>query len=145
METQKEGYAIVGLDEFIEAKALPPQISAQKAELTALLSALVRTLQLGKEKKLNIFTDSKCGFHMLHAHAAIWKESSVQFSSVAQSCPTLCDPTNRSTPGLPVHHHLPEFTQTHVHRVHDAIQPSHPRSSPSPPSPNPSQHQSLFQ
>ena len=65
METQKEGYAIVGLDEFIEAKALPPQISAQKAELTALLSALVRTLQLGKEKKLNIFTDSKCGFHIL--------------------------------------------------------------------------------
>ena len=71
--------------------------------------------------------------------------SSVQFSSVAQLCPTLCDPMNRSTPGLPVHHHLPEFTQTHVHRVRDAIQPSHPRSSPSPPSPNPCQHQSLFQ
>ena len=52
--------------------------------------------------------------------------SSVQFSSVAQLCPTLCDPMNRSTPGLPVHHHLPEFTQTHVHRVRDAIQPSHP-------------------
>ena len=52
---------------------------------------------------------------------------------------------NRSTPGLPVHHQLPEFTQTHVHRVRDAIQPSHPRSSPSPPAPNPSQHQSLFQ
>ena len=69
----------------------------------------------------------------------------VQFSSVAQSCPTLCDPMNRSTPGLPVHHQLPEFTQTHVHRVCDAIQPSHPRSSPSPPAPNPSQHQSLFQ
>ena len=71
--------------------------------------------------------------------------SSVQFSSVAQSCPTLCDPMNRSTLGLPVHHHLPEFTQTHVHRVRDAIQPSHPRSSPSPPAPNPSQHHSLFQ
>ena len=67
------------------------------------------------------------------------------FSSVAQSCPTLCDPMNRSTPGLPVHHQLPEFTQTHVHRVRDAIQPSHPQSSPSPPAPNPSQHQSLFQ
>ena len=67
------------------------------------------------------------------------------FSSVAQSCPTLCDPMNRSTPGLPVHHQLPEFTQTHVHRVRDAIQPSHPLSSPSPPAPNPSQHQSLFQ
>ena len=69
----------------------------------------------------------------------------VQFSSVAQSCPTLCDPMNCSTPGLPVHHQLPEFTQTHVHRVGDAIQPSHPLSSPSPPAPNPSQHQSLFQ
>ena len=70
---------------------------------------------------------------------------SVQFSSVAQSCPTLCDLMNRSTPGLPVHHQLPEFTQTHIHRVSDAIQPSHPLSSPSPPAPNPSQHQSLFQ
>ena len=64
---------------------------------------------------------------------------SVQFSSVAQSCPTLCDPMNCSTPGLPVHHQLPEFTQTHVHWVSDAIQPSHPRSSPPPPAPNPSQ------
>ena len=71
--------------------------------------------------------------------------SSVQFSSVAQSCPTLCDPMNCSTPGLPVHHQLPEFTQTHVHRISDAIQPSHPLSSPSPPAPNPSQHQSLLQ
>ena len=59
--------------------------------------------------------------------------SSVQFSSVAQSCLTLCDPMNRSTPGLPVHHQLPEFTQTHVHQVSDAIQPAHPLSSPSPP------------
>ena len=69
----------------------------------------------------------------------------IQFSSVAQSCPTLCNPVNRSTPGLPVHHQLPEFTQTHIHGVSDAIQPSHPLSSPSPPAPNPSQHQSLFQ
>ena len=69
----------------------------------------------------------------------------VQFSSANQSCPTLCDPMNRSTPGLPVHRQLPEFTQTHVHRVRDAIQPSHRLSSPSPPAPNPSQHQSLFQ
>ena len=68
-----------------------------------------------------------------------WLRSpSVQFSSVAQSCPTLCDPKNRSTPGLPVHHQLLELTQTHVHQVSDAIQPSHPRSSPSPPAPNPS-------
>ena len=68
-----------------------------------------------------------------------------QFSSVAQSCPTLCHPMNHSTPGLPIHHQLPEFTQTHVHRVSDAIQLSHPLLSPSPPAPNPSQHQSLFQ
>ena len=68
-----------------------------------------------------------------------------QIRSVAQSCLTLCDPVNCSTPGLPVHHQLPEFTQTHVHRVSDAIQPSRPLSSPSPPAPNPSQHQSLFQ
>ena len=67
------------------------------------------------------------------------------FSSVAQSCPTLCDTMNCSTPGLPVHHHLPEFTQTHVHRAGDAIQPSHTLSSPFPPASNPSQHQSLFQ
>ena len=70
---------------------------------------------------------------------------SIQFSSVTQSCPTLCDPMNSSTSGLPVHHQLPEVTQTHIHRVRDAIQPSHPLSSPSPPAPNPSQHQSLFQ
>ena len=66
-------------------------------------------------------------------------------SSVAQSCLTLYDPMDCSTPGLPVHHQLPEFTQTHDHRVSEAIQPSHPLSSPSPPAPNPSQHQGLFQ
>ena len=64
--------------------------------------------------------------------------------SVTQSCPTVCKPVNRSTPGLPVHHQFPEFTQTHVRRVSDAIQPSHPLASPSPSAPNPSQHQSLF-
>ena len=69
----------------------------------------------------------------------------VSVSSVAQSCLTLCGPMNRSTPGLPVHHKLPEFTQTNFHRVSDTIQPSHPLSSPSPPALNPSQHQGLFQ
>ena len=69
---------------------------------------------------------------------------SVQFSSVAQSCLTLCDPMHHRPPGLPVHHHLPKFTQTHVHRVGDAIQPSHPLSSPFPPAPNPSQHLRVF-
>ena len=95
---------------------------------------------------------------MLHAIQPLWKQSqvlnltlqqvaisSVQFSSVAQLCPTLCDPMNRSMPDLPVHHQLLEFTQTHVHRVGDAIQPSHPLSSPSPPTLNPSQHQGLYQ
>ena len=70
---------------------------------------------------------------------------SVQYSSVAQSCPTLCDPMNCSMPGLPVNHQFLEFTQTHIYWVGDAIYPSHPLSSPSPPAPNPSQHQSLFQ
>ena len=69
--------------------------------------------------------------------------NSVQFSSVAQSCPTLCDPMNCSTSGFSVHHHLPEFTQIHIHWVGDAIQPSHPLLSPFPPAPNPSQHQSF--
>ena len=71
--------------------------------------------------------------------------ASVQFSSVTQSCPTLCDLMNPSTPGLPVHHQPPEFTQTHVRRVSDVIQSSHPLSSPTPLAPNLSQHQSLFQ
>jgi len=66
-----------------------------------------------------------------------------QIRSVAQSCRTLCNPMNSSTPGLPVHHQLPEFTETHIHRVSDAIQPSYPLSSPSPPASNPSQHQSF--
>ena len=79
---------------------------------------------------------SSPAFHMMY---------SVQFSSVTQLCPTLCDPMNRSMPGLPVHHQLLEFTQTDVLQVCDAIQPSHPLSSPSRPAPNPSQHQSLFQ
>ena len=73
-----------------------------------------------------------------HTHTSI-------FSSVAQSCPTLCDPMNYSTPSLQVHHQLPELTQIHVHQVGNAIQLSHPLSSPSPPAPNPSQHQGFFQ
>ena len=90
-----------------------------------------------KNRLLSISTWKEAQYH--------WSFSSVQFSSVAQSCPTLCNPMNCSMPGLPVHHQCPEFTQTHVHRVRDTIQPSHPLSSPSPPAPNPSQHQSLFQ
>ena len=92
-----------------------------------------KTLTLASWKHC-CFIDSICETH-----------HSVQFSSVTQSCPTLCDLMNCSTPGLPVHHQLPECTETHVHWVSDAIQPSHPLSSPSPPAPNPSQHQDLFQ
>ena len=80
----------------------------------------------------------------IHIIIHIYIYISDQIRSVTQSCPTLCDPMNCSTPGLPVHHRLPEFTQIHVHRVSDAIQPSPPLSSPSL-APNPSQHQSLFQ
>ena len=103
------------------------------------LSSWASTLQL----------ESLCTPAMIQRAAAATQlqYGSVQFSSVAQSCLTLCDPMNHSMPGLPVHHQLPEFTQTRVHRAMrwDAIQPSHPLSSPSPPAPNPSQHQSLFQ
>ena len=73
-------------------------------------------------------------------HHSYPHNASVQFMSVIKSCPPLCDPMNRSTPGLPVHHQLPESIQTDVHRVGDAIQPSHPLLSPSPPAFNPSQH-----
>ena len=78
---------------------------------------------------------------------ALWRKRSaravIQSSPAAQSWPTLCNPMNRSTPGLLVHHQPPQFTQTHIHRVHDAIQPSHPLSSPSPPAPNPSASESF--
>ena len=80
-----------------------------------------------------------------HQRSPLSTFRSDQIRSVSQSCLTLFDPMNRSMPGLPVHHQLPEFTETHVHWVSDAIQPSHPLSSPSPLAPNPSQHQSLFQ
>ena len=96
-------------------------------------------------------SDTARGLHIKKAEQS-WKMlvlilalSHFQFSSVAQLCLTPCNPMNPSTAGLPVHHQLLEFTQTHVHRVSDAIQPSHPLSSPSPPAPNPSQHQGLFQ
>ena len=85
---------------------------------------------------------------ILFINVYMWNEKKMvsdQISWVAQSCPTTCDPMNCSTPGLPVQHQLPEFTETHVHWVSDALQPSHPLSSPSPLSPNPSQHQSLSQ
>jgi len=95
--------------------------------------------QLLKQVCPKVFSDSRI------TQVILCYNRSDQIRSITQSCPTLCDPMNRSTPGLPVHHQLPEFTQIHVHWVSDAIQPSHPLSSPSPLAPNPSQHQSLFQ
>ena len=93
-----------------------------------------------------IFPDQESNHRVLYtARGFLATGPPLQFSSVAQSCPTLCDPMNLSMPGLPVPHQLPEFTQTQVHRVGDAIQPSHPLSSPSPPAFNLSQHQGLFQ
>ena len=82
--------------------------------------------------------------HFISTLPSLFSEILLQFSSVTQSCPTLCDSMDCRAPGLPVHHQLPEFTQTHVHWISDAIQPSHPLSSPSPPSLNLSQHQRLF-
>ena len=102
----------------------------------------------------NLMTFSICSYcnhrpgqdieHLQQPRRFYYAPIGVQFSLVAQSCPAFCDPMNRRTPGLPVHHQLPEFTQTHVHRVSDAIQPSHPLWSPSLPTFNLSQNQGLF-
>ena len=118
------------------------------AEKKEKLRSLLMRVKEESEKaglKLNIQSGSPFFVYFAFLCLQVSQFSSVQFSPVAQSCPTLCDPMNCSTPDLPVHHQLPEFTQTNVHRVSDAFQPSHPQSSPSPPAPNLSQHQSLFQ
>ena len=100
----------------------------------------------GKRHRAQKLTHAPMGTLLLTKEAIIYNGANlVQFSSVAQSCPTLCNPMNCSTPGLPVHQKLPDFTETHAHRFGDAIQPSYPLSSPSPPASNPSQHQGLFQ
>ena len=109
------------------------------------LNKRIKELQVQQFKLQTKNETQKKNFFSASVGSEVLSFSSVQFSSVAQSCPTFWDPMNRSTPGLPVHHQLPEFTQTHVHQVSDAIQPSHPLSSRSPPTPNPSQHHSLFQ
>ena len=118
-------------------------LSERKSIPEVAFKPLIQSFEHGLYSKLtNIFHTNHQPFNI---YTQIVFLCYPQFSSVAQSYPTLCDPMNRSTPGLPVHHQLPEFTQTHIHRVGDAIQPSYPLSSPSPPAPNPSQHQSLFQ
>ena len=101
---------------------------------------IILPLRMGKIN-LDILVDEGEGYRYTQMS---WGASVARFSSVAQLCPTLCDPMDCSIPGLPVHHQLPELAQTHVHRVGDAIQPSHPLSSPSPPALNLSQHQGLF-
>ena len=109
---------------------------------------LVTFLSFNRQFKKNLYDyNSRFHFHLLLLNYFAFPfqcPGGRKFSPVTQSCPTLCSPTNCSMPGLPVHHKLPEFTQTHVHRVGDAIQPSHPLSSPSPPALNLSQHQGLF-
>ena len=104
---------------------------------------------LDESRKRNTwYTDWEGRYKAVFVGGVIVYTGGLQFSSVQFSrsvVPTLCGPMNRSTPGLPVHHQLPEFTQTRIHRIRDAIQPSRPLLSPSPPAPNPSQHQGLFQ
>ena len=118
-------------------------------DLLAVQGTLKSLLQHRNSKASILWCSAFFIVQLSHPHMITGKTTTpfslVQFSSVTQSPLILCDPMNCSTPGLPVHHQLLEFTQTHVHRVGDAIQPSHPLSSPSPPALNPSQHQSLLQ
>ena len=130
---------IKGLFSSSSPSAIRVVSSAYLRELIFLLAILIPAC-----------SSSRPAFLMMYSAYKLNKQGdniqpSDEIRSVAQSCPTLCNPMNRSTPGLPVHHQLPEFAETHVHRVSDAIQPSHLLSSPSPPAPIPSQHQSLFQ
>ena len=111
-----------------------PNLSVQHIRWTPLKAPMSRPF---------ILITSPKSLRSMYCKRAVVRECT-QFSSVAQSCPTLCDPMNRSSQGLPVYHQLPEFTKPHVHPVSNAIQPSHPLSSPPPPAPNPSQNQGLF-
>ena len=128
---------------YISERTVIPRACVKHVILFFAALALKRVLLVSEKQ----FAFCCCCSDLYHIEMSIFIKNFIyeSFSSVAQLCPTLCNPMNRSTPGLPVHHQLPEFTQTHIHRVNDAIQPSHPLSSPSPPAPNPSQHQSLFQ
>ena len=131
-EAQEMWVWSLGQEDFLEkSMATHPSILACRIPWTEETGGLqsMGSHRLGHDWAANTFT-----FTLLN-----------QFNSVAQSSLTLCDPMNYTTPGLPVHHQLQESTQTHVHGVGDAIQPSHPLLSPSPPAPNPSQHQGLFQ
>ena len=129
-----------------EGCPLPPLIFNRVLEVLATAireEKEIKGIQIGKEEKLSLFADDMI-FYIENPKDSNRKLSSVQFSSLTQSCPTCCDPMDHSMPGLPIHQQLPEFTQTHVHQVGDAIQPSHPLSSPFPQAFNLSQHQGLF-
>ena len=108
------------------------------------ITILVLQVEENIEIKVKVTKTLTLMWHSWDSTSRAWTSAHHQFSSVTQSCPTLCNPQDRSMPGLPVHHQLLEFAQTHVHRVGDAMQPSHPLSSPSPTF-NLSQHQCLFQ
>ena len=129
------------MDRFFKKFNLP-RLNQEEMEITN--NPITSTEIEAVIKKKKISQKTKAQDQMASQENSFKHFSSVQFSSVTQSCPTLCNPMNCSKPGLPVHQ-LPEFSQTHVSQVSDAIQPSHPLSSLSPPAPNPFQHQSLFQ
>ena len=137
--------------EHPKCMAIHSTLSSHWSELVSRIALYSPLLQISIFKISNqipvicVFCRSSLSFFVFCFTTFIIYFYSVQFSSVTQLCLTLCDPMNHSASGLPVHHQLPESTQTHVHWVGDAIQPSHPLSSPSPPTPNPSQHHSLFQ
>ena len=129
---------------ILKKMGIPDHVTCLLRDLYAGKDAIVRT----RHGKTDLFRTGKgvCqGYILSSCLFYFYAESASTVSSIAQSCLTLCDPMNCSMPGLTVHHKLPEFTQTHAHRVNDAIQPSYPLSSPYPPTPNPSQHQVLFQ
>ena len=110
------------------------------------LNSINDSMDMNLSDLQEVLEDSRAWFAAVHGVAKSWTPlSTIQFSSVAQSYPTLCDPMNCSTPGLPVHHQLLELAKTHVHQVGDAILPSHPLSPPFPLAFNLSQHQGLFQ
>ena len=115
----------------------PNQAEARKSHMVRDLTVTDCRIQNNKMTFFHKWQDRDCPHEEYDFY--------ITFSSVAQSCPTLCNPVDCSMPGFPVHHQLPELAQTHVHRVGDAIQPSHSLLSPSPPAFNVSQHQGLFQ
>ena len=129
--TTREKPSLAKIRENQCSKEDPPQLKINKS-ITFIKDLILNSSHMHSALKIHTFFGT---FHFVLGY---------QFSSVAQLCPTLCNPMDCSTPGLPVYHQLPEFTQTHVHPVGDAIQPSHPLSSPSPPAFNLSQHQGLF-